>query len=197
MANKPTKLTPLQDRFCLENIVDFNGTAAYQRASLPRKVSKETAAVNSSKLLRLAKVQERLTELIASRQKRTQTKADDAMNECIRIALADVGQAFNKDNTLKDIHEMPEDIRRAVSSIEIDEMYSGTGKARKLIGYTKKVKFWSKDKQIDTLFKHHGLFEKDNDQSRPVPIVQIVSFADIVIEKPKTDNPEETEPRDK
>ena len=98
------------------------------------------------------------------------------MNECCRIAFADVGQAFNEDNTLKAIHEMPEDIRRAVSGIEVDEIYEGTGKDRELIGYTKKVKFWNKGKQIETLFKHHGLFAKDNDQ-KGKSLAQLISEA--------------------
>lgn len=186
---KTTKLSDKQEQFCREYIIDFNATQAAIRAGY----SKKTAQMQASRLLLNVMIQKRIAELVKERQKRTQNRADDAINECVRIALADVSQAYNKDNTLKDIHDMPEDIRRAISGIEIDEIYSGTGKARKLIGYTKKVKFWSKDKQIDTLFKHHGLFEKDNDQSRPEHVVQIVNFCDIVIKEPKADSQEETD----
>ena len=38
------------------------------------------------------------------------------------------------------------------------------GKNRVLSGYLKKVKFWSKDKNIEYLFKNKGLFEKDHEQ---------------------------------
>ncbi len=192
MAKKASKpLNDKQEQFCLEYIIDFNATQAAIRAGY----SKKTAQMQASRLLLNVMIQERIAELIKERQSRTQTKADDAMNECIRIALADVGQAFNGDNTLKDIHEMPEDIRRAISGIEIDEIYAGRGESRKLIGYTKKVKFWSKDKQIETLFKHHGLFERDNDQSKPEHVIQIVMFGDI--KKQKEDSQEESGLRDK
>ena len=166
------KLTKKQDRFCREYIIDFNGT----RSAISAAFSKKTAAEQSYQLLQESHIQERLKKLIEERQKRTQTKADDAMNECCRIAFADVGQAFNEDNTLKAIHEMPEDIRRAVSGIEVDEIYSGTGEDRALTGYTKKIKFWSKGRQIEMLFKHHGLFSKDNDQ-KGKSLAQLISEA--------------------
>lgn len=168
-----TRLTAKHKEFCLEYIIDFNATRAYKKVYV---CSQATAEASASRLLGNVKVQKYLTQLIKDREKRTKNRADDAMNECCRIAFADVGQAFNEDNTLKKIHAMPEDIRRAVSSVEVDEIYEGAGKDRELVGYTRKIKFWSKGKQIETLFKHHGLFIKDNDQ-KGKSLAQLISEA--------------------
>ncbi len=168
-----TRLNAKHKEFCLEYIIDFNATRAYKKVYV---CSQATAEASASRLLGNVKVQKYLTQLIKDREKRTKNRADDAMNECCRIAFADVGQAFNEDNTLKAIHEMPLDIRRAVSGIEVEEIYEGTGKDRELIGYTKKIKFWSKGKQIKILFMHHGLFSKDNDQ-KGKSLAQLISEA--------------------
>ena len=166
-------LTAKHKEFCLEYIIDFNASRAYRKVY---KCSIKAAGPCGYKLLKNAHIQEYLTQLIKERQKRTKNRADNAMNECCRIAFADAGQAFNEDNTLKAIHEMPEDIRRAVSGIEVDEIYEGVGKDRELIGYTRKIKFWSKGKQIKILFMHHGLFSKDNDQ-KGKSLAQLISEA--------------------
>jgi phage terminase small subunit len=73
--------------------------------------------------------------------------------------------AFKADGTFKDIHDIPKDLRRAISGIEVSEVFEGKGKKRKLAGYIKKIKFWSKDKQIEVLMKHLGLFGEDNKQT--------------------------------
>jgi phage terminase small subunit len=60
--------------------------------------------------------------------------------------------------------DIPVDIRKAISSIEIVEEYDGTGKNRKLIGYTKKIRFWDKNRALENLGKHFGIFSEDNRQ---------------------------------
>jgi ribosome-interacting GTPase 1 len=58
---------------------------------------------------------------------------------------------------LKSIHDIPVDIRRAISSIEVFEEKEGGIK----IGETKKIKLWSKDSNIETLMKHLGLLKEN------------------------------------
>jgi len=48
------KLTPVQKRFCREYVIDFNGSAAYMRASDSN--NKKSAGVQACKLLKLPKV---------------------------------------------------------------------------------------------------------------------------------------------
>ena len=148
------------DRFPQEFMKDFNGTQAAVRIGCPPK----GAATQAWRLLRNVEVQKKLQELIQKQTVRTQIDADKIVKEAGRVALADVGLAFKKDGTFKGIHDIPKDLRRAISGIEVSEVFEGTGKKRKLTGYIKKIKFWSKDKQIEVLMKHLGLYQKDREQ---------------------------------
>lgn len=174
---KKKKLTDKQDQFCREYIIDFNATQAYKRVH--PNCSLTTCASNGYKLLRITQIQQRIAELVKERHVRTNLTADQAMIECVRIATVDVGQAFNKDGTLKGIHDIPEDVRRAIAGFEVIEQYGPvdpeTG-LKEFFGFLKKVKFWSKDKQIENLFKHHGLFLEDNAQ-KGMSLAELISEA--------------------
>lgn len=155
-------LTQKQDAFCQEYIVDFNAKQAAIRAGYSKKSAKEQGYENLTK----PHLRARLSQLIERRAERTGITADRVLGECVRIALSDVGGAFNEDGSLKGIHDIPEDIRRAISGFEVIEQYATdpeTGE-RTIAGYIKKIKLWSKDKNIETLFKHLGMFEADNSQ---------------------------------
>jgi phage terminase small subunit len=155
--NKQECLEPKQERFCQDYIVDLNATQAAIRAGYSRKTAQEQASRMLSKVM----VQNRIAELKGTQAVRINLKADDILNECRRIALADIGQAFNPDGTLKSIHDIPEDVRRAMSGLEVIELFDGDGKHKKKTGELKKVKFWSKDSSIETLMKHLGLLKEN------------------------------------
>lgn len=158
-------LTPKQEAFCHEYLKDFNATQAAIRANFSRK----TAQQQSSRLLLNVVIQARLSELSKSHFEKVDTDAQDILREAARIAFSDVGQAFDENDCLKPISQIPEDVRRAISGIEVDEIWEFVGEGEELrkekVGETKKVKFWSKDKQIEHLMKYLGLFAEDNKQT--------------------------------
>lgn len=158
-STKP-KLTPKQERFCREYFKDFNATQAAIRA----KYSKKTAAVIACEYLRKPNIQARLKELSAKSFQENDLSTELILAECRRIALCDVGQAFDSDGNLLKIHDIPEDVRRAISGLDVEEIWQGKGENKKQVGLLKKVRFWSKDKQLENLFKHLGLFEANNKQ---------------------------------
>jgi len=65
-------LTPKQEQFCLEYIVDLNGTQAAIRAGYSEKTANEQA----SQLLTKPAVKRRVQELMGERSKRTEITAD-------------------------------------------------------------------------------------------------------------------------
>lgn len=163
MSNKEKKrpkLTRKQEAFCQEYIIDFNATQAAIRAGY----SKKTAGSIGFENLKKPEIQKRLAGLIKKRSERAEITADRVLAECMRVALADVGEAFDENGNIKAIHDIPEDVRRAISGFEVIEEFQGEGKDKEFVGYLKKVKFWSKDKNIEVLFRHIGMFEKDNRQ---------------------------------
>lgn len=70
------------------------------------------------------------------------------------LAESDLRQLFNKDGSMKAIHEWPENAAQWVSAVEVDELFEGAGKERQQIGFTKKVKLWDKMKALESLAKH-------------------------------------------
>ena len=178
---KKTGLSDADKLVLDEYLKDFNATAAYQRV-FPNK-KKTTAEVLSSRLMHRPAARKYLQERIKERRESLGAEAEESMRECRRIALADVGEAFNDDGSLKSIKDIPEDLRRAIAGFEVLEVWEGTGKDREFVGELKKVKFWSKNKEIENLFKHHGLFEKDNNQGGTKTVV-IVNFENIDDSKP-------------
>lgn len=161
-GRKGFSLKESHKKFCQEYIIHFNGTRAHQTVSDCSRASSEVVAI---RWLKNPEIQKYLASIIAKRQERLECKADEAMIECRRIALADVADAFNEDGSIKAIHDIPLDLRRCISSIEIEDIWEGKGKNKVYVGRLVKIKFWSKDKNIEMLFKHHGLFEKDNKQN--------------------------------
>jgi phage terminase small subunit len=110
-------------------------------------------------------VQAELTRITKKREERLDIKADEAMIECRRIALSDIIGMFNDNGSIRKIAEIPESIRRVMSGFEVSEIWGEDDEGNKsIIGELKKVKLWSKDKAIDMLFKHHGLYLEDNKQ---------------------------------
>lgn len=140
--------------FINEYLKDFNGTEAYIRTGLPCK-ERKIATSMSQKYLALDVVQKAIAEAVEARCKRIEVSVDMIIKELHQIATSDVGLLFNKDNnTLKDLSDIPEHLRKAISSIEVDETYEGSGDNRVWTGYTRKVKFWEKTKALEMLGKH-------------------------------------------
>lgn len=78
------KLTPKQERFCEEYLIDLNATQAAIRAGYSEKTAREQAAQNLSKL----NIQEKITELKAERSQRTEITQDRVVKELAAMAFA-------------------------------------------------------------------------------------------------------------
>lgn len=78
------ELTPKQERFCEEYLIDLNATQAAIRAGYSEKTAREQAAQNLSKL----NIQEKIAELKAERSKRTEITQDRVIKELAAMAFA-------------------------------------------------------------------------------------------------------------
>lgn len=148
-------LGPKQSRFVAEYLVDLNATQAAIRAGY----SKRTAHSQGPRLLENVEVAAAVQAALKRRADRVEVKQDDVLRELLRIMNSDIADAFNADGSLKPIHEIPEETRRAISAVEVDELWGPRedGEGREQKGWTKKIKFWSKDSAIEKAMKHLGL----------------------------------------
>lgn len=163
-ATVSRKLTPKQERFVQEYLIDLNATQAAIRAGYSAK----TAEQQGFQLLQKTLVQKAIAEGRRQREKRTAVSADRVLLEAARLALFDPRKLFNDDGSPKGIHELDDDTAAAVAGVEVLEQFEGSGKERVFVGYLKKYRIADKNSALEKLFKHHGLYELDNRQRNPL-----------------------------
>jgi phage terminase small subunit len=128
-------------------------------------------------LLKSAKILSRIAEIRAKASAKTGVSLERTLEQLGAMAYADPAEMYNPDTgELLSIHQMPESIRRAIVSIEQEEIkVDGM-----VIGLVKKIKLAPKDKASDMIMKHLGEYKKDNQQkaSQVTVIVDIVDDED-------------------
>lgn len=138
-----------------------------KQAAITAGYAANSASVTAAKLLAQANVR----AIVEARAKKTaeasELKTVEVLQELRKMVHADLRKLFREDGSVKEVSEWPDDVAAAVSSLEINELYDGSGQERKQIGFTKKLKLWDKNAAVEKAMKHLGLFEKDNSQSKP------------------------------
>lgn len=150
------ELTPKQQRFVAEYCVDFNATAAYVRAGYDARGNSAEAA--ASRLLSNVKVREAIEQKQREIAKRCEVTTENIVREAAAIAFSDIRKLFNSDGSPKAIHEIDDATASAISSIEVGQMVTDG----KVTGRTCRIKFWDKNSAQERLFRHLGLFRKEN-----------------------------------
>lgn len=168
MAN----LTPKQQRFVEEYLIDLNGTRAYIRAGYAVK-DEDTAAVMSSRLLRNDKVQEAIAEAQAEREERTKIDADYVLKRLVEIDQMDVLDIMDENLNMKPLKEWPKIWRQYINNIESIELSDGEG-------WLKKIKWPDKVKNLELIGKHVsvGAFKDKVEHSGKLEIESLSSLMD-------------------
>lgn len=143
-------MTPKQELFCKEYLIDLNATQAAIRAGY----SVNTAEKIGSENLRKPEVAKKIQEAMNQRSQETEITAKRVLQEIAKMAFLDIGEAYDDKGKLLSPKDMPENIRRAVAGIEVNEISVGDV----VIGETKKVKFHDKSKGLEMLGRHLKLF---------------------------------------
>lgn len=150
-------LTPRQQRFVLEYLKDLNATQAAIRAGYSAK----TAVVQGPRLLGNIQVAAAVQAASSKRLARLELKADDVLRELLRIARSDIRQLYDETGRLKPIHQLPDDVAAALSSVEIlrekTTVKSGEIEEITVEESVRKLKLWDKVKALELLAKHLNL----------------------------------------
>jgi phage terminase small subunit len=159
-------LTDKQRQFCEEYLIDLNATQAAIRAGYSEKTANRIASENLSK----PDIQGHLQQLQKKLQEKTGITQERVLSEYAKIAFFDIRKAYTVDGGLKNIHDFDDDVAGAIVGIEsYDEKIEDV-----TIGTTKKIKIADKKGALDSLAKHLGMFEKDNEQQNKNITVNIV-----------------------
>ena len=154
-----TKLTPKQERFVAEYLIDLNATQAAIRA----KYSEKGAEVRGSELLRNRKVADAIAEGKKKIANKLEISAERVKLELARIAFTDMKDYVDfgpAGVTLKELSEMSGDQSRAIAQVEHSFNMEGGG--------TVKFKLHDKLSALDKLGKHFNLFSDEQKDARPI-----------------------------
>jgi phage terminase small subunit len=128
------QLTPRQERFAQEFVVDRNATAATIRAGYA-KCGAESAG---SRLLTNIKVANRIAELTAAQVERIQFTADDVLREVQLLATSNIADFLDATGgVVQNLSELPRDVLAAIESIK--ETRSANGEVVRSIKLYNKV----------------------------------------------------------
>lgn len=155
-------LTPKQQRFVDEYLIDLNATAAYKRAGYVAEGN--SAEVNASRLLSNAKVAEYVHEAMKLREKRTHITQDRVLQELARIAFFDIRKLYGADGSLKPMHELDDEAAAVLSGVDVVEQQGGMevdaeGVARHVPMFTKKAKVFDKGTALTLAMRHLGMLQ--------------------------------------
>lgn len=151
MAEAKRDLTPKQQRFVEEYLVDLNATDAARRAGYSEKTARQTGAENLSKpdIARAIQVAQ------AERSKATGLTAERVVQELGRLALADVRKLFDESGELRALSDLDDDMAAAIAAVDIVTLTQGQNEAPL---YVRKVKLWDKTAALDKLMRHLGAY---------------------------------------
>jgi phage terminase small subunit len=158
-------LTTAQERFACALAEGKRQSEAYREA-YPHSVRWKQDSVHSksSQLASHPQVKERVRELLDGAAERAEMTAADVLREAMRLARFDIRKLYRPDGTLKPIIELDDETAAAIQAVDVHEEWSGVGKRRKVTAHTKKYRIADKVAALEKLFKHFGLYEKDNGQ---------------------------------
>lgn len=151
-----SKLTEKQIMFCKEYIIDFNATRAAKSAGYSEKTASEMGYENLTK----PQIQEYIKKLTAKREEKLELSAEMVVKELMKIAFADVKELYDENGRLLEPYELSDSAAATISSFKSRR----EGDKKDGLYQVEEYKRFSKEKSLELLGKHLGLFELDNKQ---------------------------------
>lgn len=139
-----SELTPKEERFCQEYMIDLNASRAYREAGYSANKSKN----NAFQLMQKQAVKARISELRHEMRCRTQVKAEHVIQNLMCVGDFDPAEAFDENGNVKPLNEIPPDVRMGIAGLKITE--KGT-----------EIRFWSHTDALDKVAKVLGLYAPD------------------------------------
>ena len=149
---EPRALTPRQQAFVDEYLVDLNATQAAIRAGYSAKTAHEQA----SRLLANAKIASAVADAKKARSERTQIDADWVLSRLAQDATADLADLYCENGTLKSVHEWPMAWRTGlVAGIDtVQERDGEDADGNPVYATVRKVKLLDRTKLVELIGKH-------------------------------------------
>lgn len=131
-----------------------NARAAYVAAGFK---DSNSAANSAHEMLRDPLVAAEVKRLIEEKHKALHMDVDEVLARVAMLARIDVATLFDEKGVLRPLHELDETATLAIAGIEVEELATGTGKKRQVIGSIKKVRLRDPMAALRLLAEHKKL----------------------------------------
>lgn len=193
-------ITRKMEKFCQEYLVDLSATRAAQRAGY----SEKSAYQLGHKLLKDPRLQARIAELMADRERTTRVKAYRVLEELAVVALSSHEHYLIDDRGFVQVRaDAPAGAMGAVSRIRrkarvLHTTVKGHGKTtttNQLVEYETEIALYDKNPAVANAMKHLGLV-RDVVEHRDLTLEDILRAAAGKPAGPVGSAPDVTDPRD-
>lgn len=144
-------LTAMQEAYAQEYIKCPENQA---HAAINAGFSPKSAHVKASIMMRDERIQKRIAELMAERNKRARISADYVLLRLQQIDELDLADIMDDDLSLKPLSLWPKAWRQFLSGVKVAELFEGKGDKKKIIGVLKSIKWPDKLKNLELIGKH-------------------------------------------
>lgn len=162
------KLTPKQQKFVEEYLLDLNATQACQRAGY--KVSTQNADKLGSQLLGNARVKAAIQKKMDARSKRTEITSDRVLQELAKIGFGNIQNLYDDEGNLLHPQDLPADVAATIQEVT-EETINGKGKDADDI-HRRKYKVADKKASLELLGKHLKLFTDKIEQETTLTVTR-------------------------
>jgi len=101
-------------------------------------------------------------QVIAKAQERMEACAERVLEELCHVSFVDIREAFDKNNNLIDVKNLPDRVARAISGVEYEDVWETDKDGKQVkVGRTAKIKMWDKLGGLDKIARHVGLYAAD------------------------------------
>ncbi len=173
---KNGKLTASQKVFADEWLIDRNGTRAY-KVGYPYIKNDESAAACASALLKIPKVEAYVNARLEILSEKAGIDTQWVLERYKLLTEYHLSDFFDDEGNLKPLSEIPKDSLYAVCGFrnmkQVITESRADGSSKDTMTFLQNLKFPNKKDVLDSIGKYLGMFEKDNEQKRPIVPVQI------------------------
>lgn len=146
-------MTPKQEAFVREYLIDLNATQAAIRAGY----APGSASVEGSRLLANAKVAAAIAIGQRERAEKAGVTAERVLAELAKIGFSDIRRLFTPGGNLVPVPDLDDEAAASVSSVEVITRKVPGGDADE-VERVAKIKLWDKRAALVDMGKHLGMF---------------------------------------
>lgn len=151
-------LTNNQENFCQLVAAGNSYADSYKGAYNAEKMGINTIYVNSSVLMSDNKIAIRVKELQDATIKRNQATLDEVLNEMSSWLRFDPADIIDEADCVKSLRQLPKEVRKSISEIKVQELFTNIDHVKIKIGEIKTVKFIDKRATADMFMRKFGQY---------------------------------------